>query len=189
MAVLLRIHRTPRTQLPAFFGTILLLITGIVLGPGGTVAHATAASITCTGTSPITYSPGLTFTPATSTYTEADNYTSCLSTDPTLTSGSATSTYTSTFSCLALPSLTTDPHYRVYWDNGQSTTFTLTYTDTIAAGVENVTGVGTATSGYLTGATATFIWVYTLPNALACLLPGGATSQNGTLAATLLSTS
>ena len=48
MSVLPRMHRTPRTQLPAFFGTILLLITSIVLGPGGTVAHATAASITCT---------------------------------------------------------------------------------------------------------------------------------------------
>lgn len=166
----------------------LLIALAAVFAVGAPAAHATTASITCTGTSPITYSPGLTFTPATSTYTETDDYSSCLSTDPTLTSGLATSSYTSTFSCLALPSITTDPHYRVSWNNGQTSHFTLTYTDTIAAGVENVTGVGTVTSGYLTGATATFIWAYTLPNPLSCLLPGGATSQNGTVAATILAT-
>jgi hypothetical protein len=183
-------HTTnPRTRRPAGLTAATLLAAAAVIGPGAAAAHATAATITCTGTSPISYSPGLTFTPATSTYTEIDDFSSCLSSDPTLTSGSAYSTYTGTFSCLGLPEIVTDPGYVVTWNNRQSSTFTLTYTDTIAAGVENVTAVGTVTSGYLTGATAVFIWVYTLPNALACLTTEGATSQNGTLAATILATS
>jgi hypothetical protein len=48
------------------------------------------------------------------------------------------------------------------------------------------TGTGTITSGELTGATATFIWVCTVPNPLLCLTTG-VTSQSGTLAATILS--
>jgi hypothetical protein len=174
---------------------LVALAASLALGTSGLVAlaapaaHAAATTITCTGSSPITYSPGLTFTPTTSTYQETDNYSSCLSSDPAVTTGSAYSSYTDSFSCLALPSVVTDPGYRVHWNDGQVSTFSLTYTDTIAAGVENVTGIGTVISGYLTGATATFVWVYTLPNALACLSPGGATSQNGTVVATILATS
>ena len=166
---------------------LFTLTTSVVAGVAP--AHATATTITCTGSSPITYSPGLTFTPATSTYTETDAYSSCVSSDPSLTSGSAYATGTGSFSCLGLPDVITDPGYVVSWNNGQASTFSLTYTDTIVAGVENVTGVGTVISGYLTGATATFVWVYTLPNALACLSPGGATSQNGIVVATILPTS
>jgi len=76
----------------------------------------------------------------------------------------------------------------VDWNNGQSTTFYLTFTDTIADGIETVTGTGTATSGELTGATAVFVWVYTVPNLLACLTPTGATSQSGAIVATVVST-
>jgi hypothetical protein len=81
----------------------------------------------------------------------------------------------------------TDPGYTVTWNNGQSSTFTLTYTHTVAAGIENVTGVGTVTSGELTGATATFEWLYTVPDPLLCLTTG-VTSQSGTVVATILGT-
>ncbi len=165
----------------------LLLAGAVVVGSGGPAAYAAAGTITCTGSSPITYSPGLTFTARTITYEETDSYTNCVSSDPTLTSGLATASATGQFSCLGLPIEETDPGYTVIWNNGQSSTFTLTYTDTIAGGVEDVTGVGTVTSGELAGATAAFQWVYTVPDPLLCLTTG-VTSQSGTVAATILGT-
>jgi hypothetical protein len=157
-------------------------------GPAAVSAHAAVASLTCTGTSPITYSPGLRFTPRTITYVETDTYTGCVDTaDPTLTGGSSVNTDTGPFRCLS--ALTTDAGgYTVNWDNGQSSTFYLTFTDTIAAGIETVTGTGTVRSGELTGATAEFVWVYTVPDPLACLTATGVTSQSGTILATVLST-
>jgi hypothetical protein len=173
---------------PAPLIATILLAAATVTGLSATSASAAVASLTCTGTSPITYTPGLRFTPRTITYVETDTYTSCLdSADPTLTAGSSINSDTGPFRCLS--ALTTDAGgYTVNWNNGQSTTFYLTFTDTIAAGIETVTGTGTATSGELTGATAEFVWAYTLPNPLACLTPAGATSQNGTIIATALST-
>jgi hypothetical protein len=166
----------------------LLLAATTVLGLPVMSAHAATAALTCTGSSPITYSPGLRFTPRTITYIETDTYTGCLDTsDPTLTAGSSVNSATGNFSCLA--TLATDAgNYTVSWNNGQSTTFYLTFTDTIIDGIETVTGTGTATSGELTGATAAFVWVYTVPNLLACLTTTGATSQSGTIVATVLST-
>lgn len=79
-----------------------------------------------------------------------------------------------------------DSSYTVYWNNGQSSTFALTYTDTIVAGTENVTGVGTVVSGYLTGATATFVWLYPVLNPLQCLANPGVTGQSGILTATII---
>ncbi|MFD5142680.1 hypothetical protein [Streptomyces sp. NPDC058401] len=166
----------------------LLLACAAVLGPGQAVAHADPVSVTCTGSSAITYSPGLTFTPRTSTYAESDAYSSCLSSDPTLTSGSASASYTSSFSCLGPLSVSSDSHYTVHWNNGHSSTFDLDYTDTIVAGVENVTAIGTVTSGDFTGASATFVWLYTAPSPLACLTTTGLTNQTGTVTVTILGT-
>jgi len=179
-----RVSRPRRTPLIA----VLLLACAAVLGLGGGAAQADPVSVTCTGSSGITYAPGLTFTPRTSTYAESDSYTSCLSSDPTLTSGSASASYTSSFSCLNPLSVAEDSHYTVHWNNGHSSVFDLTYTDTIVAGVENVTGIGTVVSGDFTGASATFVWLYAAPNPLACLTTTGMTSQTGTVLVTILGT-
>lgn len=169
---------------------VLARAAATALGPAGSAAQAAAATLTCTGTSPIAYNPGLRFTPRTITYIETDTFTACLdSADPTLTAGSSINSDTGPYSCLS--TLTIDAgDYTVTWNNGQSTTFYLTFTDTIAAGIETGTGTGTgtATAGELTGAIAEFVWAYTLPSPLACLSPEGATSQNGTILATALST-
>jgi len=166
--------------------TAPLLACAAVAIPAGPVAQAAVAAVTCTGTSPITYTPGLTFTARTITYTETDSFSSCTSSDPALTSGISTSTATGAFSCLSPLTLAEDPGYTIAWNNGQDSTFDLTYTDTIVGGVENVTGIGTVTSGEFLGATGTFVWVYTVPDPLLCLTTG-VTSQSGTLVATILS--
>ncbi len=163
-----------------------LLACAAVALPAGPAAQAAVGAVTCTGTSPITYSPGLTFTARTITYTETDSFSSCTSSDPALTSGTSVSIATGSFSCLSPLTIDEDPGYTVTWDNGQSSTFDLTFTDTIVAGVENVTGIGTVTSGEFPGATGTFEWVYTVPNPLLCLTTG-VTSQSGTLVATIVS--
>lgn len=54
------------------------------------------------------------------------------------------------------------------------------------ASVENVTGVGTVTSGEPVGATATSAWVHTVPNPLLSLT-AGVTAQSGPVVAIILS--
>jgi hypothetical protein len=70
-------------------------------------------------------------------------------------------TATGTASCLSLPAIAPAGPYTVSWNNGQSSTFSMSYVVTVAAGVSNVTGTGT--SGGLHGATGIFVWVYTAP--------------------------
>jgi hypothetical protein len=166
--------------------TAVLLLAAIVFSPALT-AHADTQTITCTGASAITYTPGLLLTSRTSQYQESDTYSSCTSTDATLTSGSAADGFTGSFSCLGLaPGLIQDPSYTVHWNNGQSSQFSLSYSDVIIAGTETVTGVGTVISGQLLGATATFTWIYPVLNPLQCLTEPGLTSQSGTIVTTVI---
>jgi hypothetical protein len=166
---------------------LALLLGATALGPAGSPAYAATITITCTGTSAISYTPGLLFTVRSVAYTETDTFGSCLSTGgPTITSGSASAGATLDGSCLGLPVIVEDPAYTVHWSDGQSSTFALTFTDTIVAGVENVTGAGTVTSGAFTGATGVFQWVYLVPNPLQCLANPGVTSQSGPLLATVI---
>ncbi|WP_406109957.1 hypothetical protein [Kitasatospora purpeofusca] len=179
-------HLVRRRRLTLTAAGLLALVAGF--GTAATPAHAAAGTTVCTGASSITYSPGLTTTPRLSTYAETDSYT-CTSTDATLTSGSIPSgSYTTTLSCLN-PLTTGAFDYTVDWNNGQSTTFAVTSTETIALGIMTFTAVGTAVSGEFTGATATIVWAYTVPNPLACLTSTGITGQSGTIIATIIGTS
>ncbi|WP_439679310.1 hypothetical protein [Embleya sp. MST-111070] len=173
-----RLRRTLTATLGCVTAAVLLAVV-----PAGT-AHA-ASSTTCTGTSHVTYSPGLTLTPQTVTTTETDTYTSCTSTDSTLTSGAIpTATYPlPNASCLDLRLPQGSSPLPLDWNNGQSSTATLTYELTSTAGVLQVIGTGTITSGEFTGATAVLTWIYALVNPLQCLAPGGLTTHNGTLIA------
>jgi len=144
-------------------------------------AHA-ASSTTCTGSSPISYSPGLTNTPQTVTYSETETYSSCTSTDTSLTAGSSSVNVTlAGASCNAAGVFPSTP-YTISWNNGQSSTITLTFTDVIILGTEQVTGVGTVTSGEFTGGAVTIVWLYPVLNPLQCLTSQGVTSQSGTVA-------
>ncbi len=180
------IHRTRRLwrgarRLAAATATGVLVAAGLLMSAGPSYA---VSSTTCLGSSTITYSPGLTFTPRTVHYAETDSFSSCASTDPTLTSGGSFSGITiDGASCLGVPSIHEDPEFTITWNNGQHSVIDLTFTDTIAAGIEQVTGTGPVVSGQFQGGNATVIWLYVVPNPLQCLTSSGVTLQNGTLTA------
>ena len=144
-------------------------------------AHA-ASSTTCTGSSAIGYSPGLTNTPQTITYSEAETYSSCTSTDTSLTAGGSSGNFMLSGASCNNVSIIPPSSYTISWNNSQSSTMTLTYTDVIIGGIEQVTGVGTVTSGEFTGGAVTIVWLYPVLNPLLCLTSQGVTSQSGTVA-------
>ncbi|HEX3482821.1 MAG TPA: hypothetical protein VHT91_47760 [Kofleriaceae bacterium] len=143
-------------------------------------AHA-ASSTTCTGSSAISYSPGLTNTPRTVTYSETETYSSCTSTDTSLTAGSTAGNFTFSGASCNGGGIIPPSSYTISWNNSQSSTMTLTYTDVIIGGTEQVTGVGTVTSGEFTGGAVTIVWLYPVLNPLLCLTSQGVTSQSGTV--------
>jgi hypothetical protein len=73
---------------------VTLLLTAVVAFLAVPAAAHAASSTTCLGSSVITYSPGLTNTAQTVTYTETDTLTPCLSTNPALTNGGFTGSIT-----------------------------------------------------------------------------------------------
>jgi hypothetical protein len=72
--------------------------------------------------------------------------------------------------------------YTISWNNSQSSTMTLTATDVIIGATEQVTAVGTVTSGEFTGGEVTIVWLYPVLNPLLCMTSQGGTSQSGTVA-------
>ncbi|WP_434041801.1 MULTISPECIES: hypothetical protein [Sorangium] len=144
-------------------------------------AHA-ASSTTCVGSSAVSYSPGLTNTQRTVTFSETDTYSSCMSTDTSLTAGVSSVTVTLPGASCNGGGVFPPSSYTVFWNNGQSSTMTLTVTDVIVGGVEQATGVGTVTSGEFTGGLVTIVWLFPVPNPLQCMTSQGITSQSGTMA-------
>jgi hypothetical protein len=175
--------RRPAQGVARCLAVAVLAVAGVSVSASS--AHA-ASSTTCTGSSAISYSPGLTNTPKTVSYSETETYSSCTSTDTSLTAGSSSVDITLPgASCNAggvFPATT----YTISWNNGQSSTITLTFTDVIILGTEQVTGVGTVTSGEFTGGAVTIVWLYPVLNPLLCLTSQGVTSQSGTVAAQII---
>lgn len=171
-------HGNPRRSIGVIAAMALTTGAGVLLP--ASAAHA-ADNITCTGTSHLAYSPGLTFTPQTVTLTETDTYSSCASSDPSLTSGSIAGSFTVVgLSCANVASGADG--YRINWNNGQHSSMAFNEAEsTIVAGVQQYIGTGTVASGEFAGDTAVVTWVYTVASPLDCLAPGGLTSQNGTV--------
>ena len=142
-----------------------------------------ASSTTCTGSSAITYSPGLTNTPQTVNYGETDTYSSCTSTNTSLTAGSSSTNITLPGASCNGTGIFPSTSYTISWNNGPPSMITLTFTDVIIGGTEQVTGVGTVTSGQFTGGVVTIVWLYPVLNPLLCATSQGVTSQSGTVAA------
>ncbi|WP_131736112.1 hypothetical protein [Actinomadura roseirufa] len=174
-------RRARRAAAPA----ALLLTAALTTLLPAQAADAALGSVTCTGTSHLAYSPGLTFTPQSVTITETDTYTSCASSDPTLTSGHISGSFT--VAGLSCANVTAGPdRYPVIWNNGQTSIIAFTQTEaTVVAGVQQYVGTGTVTSGEFNGDTAVFTWAYLPPSPLNCLAPGGLTSQDGTVTAVI----
>lgn len=156
----------------------ILVVAGVSVSASS--AHA-ASSTTCTGSSALSYSPGLTNTPQTVSYSETDTYSSCTSTDSSLTAGSYSGSFTVSNASCNGGGIFPPSSYTISWNNSQSSTVTLTFTDVIIGGTEEVTGVGTVTSGEFTGGAVTIVWLYPVLDALQCMTSQGVTSESGTI--------
>ncbi|MBB5868085.1 hypothetical protein F4553_001464 [Allocatelliglobosispora scoriae] len=160
-----------------------LVLAAAVLSPP-TSAYA-ASSTTCTGTTHVTYSPGLTLTPQDVTGTETDTISSCTSTDTTITGITTSPTYSFDApgaSCNAVQVSPGGGGLVIHWNNGQTSTLTgLVGVLTATGGIVQNTATGTVTAGEFNGATAVITWIYALVNPLQCLMPGGLTTQDGTI--------
>ncbi|WP_437686095.1 hypothetical protein [Sorangium sp. So ce176] len=168
------------------FAACFLLASALVAVLAAVPASAAASSTICTGSSHATYNPGLTLTPQTVSVTETDVYSSCTSTDPTLTSGSLSlAAFTIPDAACNDLSAGGSGALTVNWNNGQSSTATLTYELTVTGGILQTVGTGTITAGQFTGATAVFTWVYPIVNPLLCLTPGGLTTHDGIITAVI----
>lgn len=156
----------------------VLAVAGVSVSASS--AHA-ASSTTCTGSSALSYSPGLTFTSQSVSWSVSDTY-SCTSTDTSLTAGGFSVNLSGTASCNTPGIVPPQTSITINWNNSQSSTLTLTGTDVIIDGTEQVTAAGTVTSGEFTGGAVTIVWVYPVLNPLQCLTSQGVTSQSGTVA-------
>ncbi|MEO3973613.1 hypothetical protein [Streptomyces sp. CAU 1734] len=174
--------RQPLRQATRWLAVAALTVAGA--GVAAPSAHA-ADSTTCTGTTQVDYSPGLTLTPQNVTVSETDSVPTCVSTDPGIT-GVITSPYSFPVPNASCNNVQLAPGnvLVIHWNNGRSSTISgLTYVTTTTAGITQTTGTGTVTAGEFTGATGVLTWIQALVNPLLCLTPGGLTSQNGTILA------
>ena len=159
---------------------VVLAVAGVSVSASS--AHA-ASSATCTGSSAVSYSPGLTNTPQNLSWTITDTYSSCTSTDTSLTAGGFSGNYSLTGASCNGAGLFPPTSITISWNNSQSSTMTLSMsTDVILLGTETVTSVGTVTSGELTGGTVTIVWAYPVLDPTLCASSQGVTSQSGTVA-------
>lgn len=175
-------HRSNRLKRCASGLAVITLTIGTGILLPASAAHA-ADSTTCTGTSQLTYSPGLTLSAQDVTFTENDTIPTCTSTDTTLTSAS-TLTYSYPITgatCDDIEAATNTGELVMHWNNGQTSTLNgLAGEETITDGILQDTATGTVIAGEFDGATAVINWTY-LVNPLSCLSPGGLTTLNGTV--------
>lgn len=163
-----------------------LAVAGVSVS--SSAAHA-ASSTTCTGSSAVSYSPGMTFTRQTISWTLTDTYSSCTSTDSSLTAGGLSKNITGEASCDDGVGLLPATSITISWNNSQSSTVTLTtVTDALVLGSEQVTAVGTVTSGEFAGDDVTIVWVYAVLNPLQCMTSQGVTSQSGIVTVEIVGT-
>lgn len=180
LASLCSLLRLPSQGVARCLAMAVLAMAGVSVSASS--AHA-ADDTTCTGSSATTASPGLTFTPRTVSYTVTDTYSTCVSTDSSLTAGGFSIGATTVASCNGGVSLIPSNSITISWNNSQSSTVLLTtVTNVILAGTEQVTGVGTVTSGEFIGGDVTIVWLYPVINPLQCLTSQGLTGQSGTVA-------
>jgi hypothetical protein len=180
MAGIRRMGSPSRAGLLAAAVLVALELAG---APSAQVAYAAAGTATCEGTSIITYTPGLTEVPRPIHYDETDLFSVCVSTGATLTNGVALASADVIGTCTGLPIVLRDPAYTIAWNNGQSSTIDLIFTDAIVGGTEQVTGTGTVTAGEFQAGNATIVWHYPVLTPGQCFTAQGVTSQTGNLTA------
>lgn len=81
----------------------------------------------------------------------------------------------------------TNAPYTIDWNNGATTTISLSYSDAGVNGTGQDSGTGPVTGGEFEGGNATIVWIYPVLNLAACSTPPGLTGQSGTLTAQITS--
>jgi hypothetical protein len=173
-------------SLQAVLASACLLAGGIAVGAPASAAPASLLDLTCTATSTVTYSPGLTLTPTLQTVTFNVSYSGCTSLFGTssVTSGSRHGSVQDTRSCLALPANTTQS-FPVDWNTGPDSQVTGSTQSVVAGGQVVHTITGSVASGQFAGDTFIEEINQLSLNLTQCALPGGVKSQTGVGAVTL----
>lgn len=172
---------------------LLALLIGNVVSAAGPVHAAGTATISCTGWSYTTYSPGMTTTirpllvSVDGDLGLVDEHSptgTCVASGTAATSGERDATAVLTLGCDQL--LTETGVETVVWNDGQSTSFQFTATVAHTAAAVVLTETGTVTSGEFLGEHV--VETFTAPNTalLACLTPTGVTSLNYATVLTIL---
>ena len=172
---------------------LLALLTGTALGASAPAHAAGTGTISCTGWSYTTYSPGMTTTirpllvsvDGDLGLTDEHSPTgTCLASGTAATSGERDTSAVLTLGCDQL--LTETGVETVAWNDGQSTSFQFTATVAHTAAAVVLTETGTVTSGEFLGEHV--VETFTAPNTalLACVTPTGITSLNYATVLTIL---
>lgn len=172
---------------------VLSLLVGSTVG-GASPAHAAgAATISCTGWSYTTYSPGLTTTVRPLLVSvdgdlgivdEHSPTATCVAAGTAATAGERDTSAVLTLGCDQL--LTESGVETVAWNDGQSTSFQFTATVAHTAAAVVLTETGTVISGEFLGEHV--VETFTAPNTalLACFTPAGVTSLDYATVLTIL---
>jgi hypothetical protein len=166
-----------RMRLLAAVAATLVLAGGSAMAVV-TPAHASTADETCVGTVSVSYDPGITYTPATTTFSVADSYDLCTGTDSTITSGADSESVTTTISCDAVQAAL--DLETIHWDNGNESVIAFGSLDVnTGIGVEIIVLNGTVISGEFAGDTVVQTNEFLVSDLLGCFNPEGLTSLSG----------
>ncbi|MEU4028056.1 hypothetical protein [Streptomyces anulatus] len=164
-------------KLSAVLAVIAMSLAGVVAAP--TAASATPALVTCTGTTTVIFSPGVTSTPQTVGVSGQDTADLCLSlTHPQLTGFIGPFSGTATQSCTSLFAGGSGAE-TLYWNDGTSSAWSYTNSFSNVNGTKVGTSTGPITSGTLAGATVTQTITFANLDLTACTTPQGLTSLSG----------
>jgi len=168
----------------AFRIVVAAAVATAVSAPIGT-AQADPLDMQCGGTLTVTWSPGLTLTPADQTVTTNEIDAPCVSASvPEITAGFTGVTIHATQSCLT--TLEPGSGAKTFtWNTGQTSVFSFNRTVTIVGGNTVVTLTGAISQGLFAGDSAVEVLTGPALNTLQCLTPPGITSHTDVVALTI----
>ncbi|MFI2104585.1 hypothetical protein ACH436_14915 [Isoptericola sp. NPDC019693] len=176
------------TRTRTLTGAIVLASSLLVPLSIAPAAHAAEdrGLITClSGDAIEEYVPNLTYVPRTITSTTTVSFDSCTGTLGALApDGFFEYTKTSTMSCLLSDLLGTSAR-TIEWDDGETSTISLTWVTARVGGSVTATGTGTFTAGKYAGRIATIVYTLIEPDDVLCLGDGIDLAGSGGSAATL----
>jgi hypothetical protein len=171
-----------RLRLPVLIASSLLALAAFIAAPlSAGVAHADTGGITCTISSVVTFSPGMTLVSSQQDVTYDVHYNDCVSaSQPAITSANPTGSAVEDAGCLQGIVPSQSGTFAITWNTGQTSTFDYVTVEAQAGGQDIYTTTATITSGVFTGDVMEEVISQNSPNLLQCLIPPGVTSENGT---------